>query len=161
MLGRACDGHSLVYGLLSSGAAAQPNDAILIRVDMNAPRAGQMFRSELGLDFRRNGRILDERLRMRAILIRIVGQGHDRPKKCTKRQSCNYIFSVHHLSFIWKHFDESRSRCVLSVRQGGTVQKSNGVIHPFSSALVAIPVELIVVMAVSMLIVMLIVMLIA
>src|ERR1700730_9775327 len=57
-----------------------------------------MFCGELGLDLRRNGRILDERLRMGAILIRIVGQDRNGPKKRTKGQSCNYIFGVHHLS---------------------------------------------------------------
>jgi hypothetical protein len=60
VFGLTRDGRSLVRCFLGSGAAGQPDDSILVRVDMNASQAGDMLRSQLGLDFRRYRRILHE-----------------------------------------------------------------------------------------------------
>src|ERR1700730_11224815 len=54
------NGRGLVCRFLGSGAAGQPYDSILVRVDMNASQAGYMLGSELGLDCRCDGRILHE-----------------------------------------------------------------------------------------------------
>src|ERR1700730_10749137 len=54
------DGRSLVCRFLGSGAAGEPHDAVLVRVDMNAPQAGDVRRRQLGLDFRRYRRVLHE-----------------------------------------------------------------------------------------------------
>jgi hypothetical protein len=62
--GLACNGYGLVCRFLGPGAAVQPHHAVLVRIDMNAPQAGQMFRSEPGLDFHRDGRVLHEGLRV-------------------------------------------------------------------------------------------------
>src|SRR6202011_2531235 len=54
------NGRGLVCRFLGSGAAGQPYDSILVRVDMNASQASYMLGSELGLDSRCDGRILHE-----------------------------------------------------------------------------------------------------
>ena len=56
------------YGLVRLGLivhrAGHPDDAVLVRVDADVLQASRMLRRELGLDLRRNGRILDERRRI-------------------------------------------------------------------------------------------------
>src|SRR5579864_4323096 len=54
------DGDGLVSRFLGSGAAGQPYDSILVGVDVNASEAGYMLGSELCLDCRCDGRILQE-----------------------------------------------------------------------------------------------------
>jgi hypothetical protein len=54
------NGLGLVCRFLGSGAAGQPHDPILVRVDMNASQAADVLRSELGLDRRCDGGILHE-----------------------------------------------------------------------------------------------------
>src|ERR1700730_1342796 len=58
------NGLGLVCRFLGSGGAGEPHDSILVRVDMNAPQAGDVLRSQFGLDFRRYRRILHECLRV-------------------------------------------------------------------------------------------------
>src|SRR5450631_1223620 len=65
------NGHGFVHCFLSPSTPAQPHHAVLVRIDMNSPQAGDVFGSQLSFDFRRDGRILYEGLRMRAIRIRI------------------------------------------------------------------------------------------
>src|SRR5579872_5562001 len=50
VLGITRNGCGLVCRFLGSGAAGQPHDAILVRVDVNAPQAGDVLGSQLGLD---------------------------------------------------------------------------------------------------------------
>src|ERR1700730_231402 len=54
------NGFGLVYRFLGSGAAGEPHDSILVRVDMNTPQAGDVLRGQLGLDFRGYRRVLHE-----------------------------------------------------------------------------------------------------
>src|ERR1700693_1830129 len=54
------NGLGLVCRFLGSGAAGEPHDSILVRVDMNAPQAGDVLRGQLGLDFRGYRRVLHE-----------------------------------------------------------------------------------------------------
>jgi hypothetical protein len=76
VFGITCNGHGFVGGFLGSGAAGQPYDSILVGVDVDAPQAGQMLRSELGLDLHRDGRILHECFRVRTVRIGVPGD-HD------------------------------------------------------------------------------------
>src|ERR1700728_934931 len=50
VLGRTRDGHGFVCCRVTAGVAAQPYDAILVRLDMNPIQAGQMLRGQFGLD---------------------------------------------------------------------------------------------------------------
>ena len=61
VFGLTRNGLGFVRRFLGSGAAGQPYDSILVGVDMNAPHAGDVLRSELDLDRRCDGRILHER----------------------------------------------------------------------------------------------------
>ncbi len=57
-LGVVRNGYSLVCRFLATHSARQPNDAILVRLDMNLLQACQMLRGQLGLYQGGNGRTL-------------------------------------------------------------------------------------------------------
>jgi uncharacterized protein DUF5329 len=76
VLGVTRNGHGLVRGFLGSGAAGQPYDSILVGIHMNAPQAGYVVRSELGLDRHRDSGILHECSRVRTVRIGVLGD-HD------------------------------------------------------------------------------------
>lgn len=89
------NGHSLVDCFLGSGATAQPHHAVLVRIDMNTPQAGDMFGGQLGFDLRRDGRILYEDLRLRAVRIRILRQGDGGPDQHAADQTGYCKFRLH------------------------------------------------------------------
>ena len=76
------DGHRSVGRFLGVGGAMQPHDAIGIGIDVQISQARDVFGSKLRLHLGRDRRILDERLRVRTIRVRVLGgYRHDRPEQ--------------------------------------------------------------------------------
>lgn len=122
-VGVSRNGHGLVCRFLSSGGAGEPNDSILVSIDMNALQAGYMLCGQLGLDSRCDGRILHEDHRMRAVSSHSTGRhgsGGSEDRDANQAGYCNSRF--HDLSILMNDLDartQSTSGRFAAVRMQG------------------------------------------
>src|SRR6476660_312708 len=85
----------MIDRVLGMRTAAQPDDAVLISVDVDASDARDVVRGQFGLDLGRDDRILHEGFRMRAIDVRVLRQGNRPGQYSGQQQTCNYTFYYH------------------------------------------------------------------